>query len=73
MITLGTTNYLCPLNARDIQVSMRYAEELDSPASLLFLQAVRQLMVEHRFKFPENVLEAICLYAELVALFEAQL
>ena len=51
---------------------MTYAEQLDAPASLSFLQIVNELMIEHALQFPGTVQDAMCLYAELVVLIEAQ-
>ena len=48
-----------------------YAEEPDPPASLMFLEAANELMVAHGLLF--TVQDAVCVYAELVALFEAQI
>lgn len=50
-----------------------FEEEPDPPASLLYLQAASALMVEHELEFPVTVQDAICLYAELVALIEAEI
>ena len=70
---LGTTNYLCSINTPDLQVAKLYAEEPDPPVSLMFLEAANELMVAHGLLFPVTVQDAVCVYAELVGLFEAQI
>ena len=53
-------NYITT-NTHDLQISKRYAEEPDAPASLLFLQIVNELMIEHALQFPGTVQDAMCL------------
>ena len=36
---IGTTDYLCSISSRDMQVAKMYAEEPGTPASLIYLQA----------------------------------
>ena len=72
-LPLDTVNYLCATNMRDIQVAKQYAEVPDPPGSLEFLQVAYELMTEHQLDFPQTIEDAMCLYAELVALIEAEL
>lgn len=69
----GTVNYLCPLRYTDLQVVNVFTEEPDPPASLLFLEAVNEIMTAHGLQFPVTIEEAVCLYCELVAFIEAKM
>lgn len=65
-------SYLCATNRQDLHATQRYEEVPDPPGSLPFLQMVNELMTEHQFHFPHTIEEAMCLYAELVVLIEAE-
>ena len=67
-------NYITT-NTHDLQISKRYAEEPDAPASLLFLQIVNELMIEHALYTVSRDCprcNVSSLYAELVVLIDAQ-
>ena len=66
-------SYLCATNRQDLHATQQYAEVPDPPGSLPFLQMVNELMTEHRFHFPHTIEEAMCLYAELIVLIEAEM
>ena len=51
-----------------MQLVKRYTEEPGPPTSLIFLQAVNELMNIHSLQFPGNTADAICLYVDLVDL-----
>ena len=65
---VGTCNYLCDVNRRDLHVCRNYAEEPDPPAPLSFLQAANELIVQRGLEFPQTVGDAMSMYAELVTL-----
>lgn len=71
--SLGTVSYLCGENRQDLHAAQQYAEVPDPPGSLAFLQMVNELMTEHSLHFPQTTEDAICLYAELVVLVEAEM
>ena len=66
----GIPSYNCAVNRQDIQASRAYSEEPDPPAPLPFLLLANELMVQHSLGFPENIADAMSLYATLVALIE---
>ena len=57
----------------DLHIAKRYAEEPDPPASLDFLQAANEVMTTQALEFPATIEDAVLLYSDLVAFFEAQM
>ena len=50
------------MRIRDLIVAEQYAEEPDLPASLQFLEMVKELMNQNNLTFPKSVNEAVDLY-----------
>ena len=68
-ICAGTSNYVCAVDHNDMRLCRGFAEEPDPPASLEFLQAVNELVIQRALVFPpETTRDAVLLYAELVSL-----
>lgn len=63
---------MCNTNDRDIQECRKYTEDPGPPASLEFLEAVKQLLMEsHRtLALPLTVTEALDLYVDITTFFD---
>ena len=55
---IGSKNYLCPLDARDLISAQQYAEAPDPIASLEFLQAAKGIMEDHNIDIMPNNVES---------------
>ena len=64
---------MCSLGSMDLHIAKRYAEEPDPPASHDFLQAANEVMTTQALEFPATIEDAVLLYSDLVAFFEAQM
>lgn len=67
---IGTEDYLCQLDTRDLSSAYQYAEAPDPPASLEFLQAAKCIMADKSILYmPTSIQSALNLYIVL-ATFE---
>ena len=69
---IGTKDYICPIDSRDIPVANKYAEQPDPPVSLECLNAVLHIMDEQGLTMPDTISEALNLYVVLTTLIEAE-
>lgn len=71
MLYIGTEDYLCPLDTRDLPSAYQYAEAPDPPASLEFLQAAKCIMADNNILYmPTSIQSALNLYVVLTTTFE---
>ena len=63
---------MCSLGSMDLHIAKRCAEEPDPPASHDLLQAANE-MTTQALEFPVTIEDAVLLYSDLVAFFEAQM
>lgn len=70
---IGTKDYICSIDSRDIPVANEYVEEPDPPVSLECLHAVLHIMNEHGLTMPDTVSEALNLYVVLITVIEAEI
>ena len=61
------------MRIRDLTVAEQYTEEPDPPASLQFLEMVKELMNQNNLTFPKSVNEAVDLYVTLTTMIEMYL
>ena len=67
------TIIMCSLGSMDLHIAKRCAEEPDFPASRDLLQAANEIMTTQALEFPATIEDAVLLYSDLVAFFEAQM
>ena len=69
---IGDRDFLCQLDATDLQEAYKYAKEPDPPGSLEFLQAAKQIIDNYRLEMPEDTEEALELYVLLTTIMQDQ-
>ena len=72
-VIVGTRDYVCGIDSRDIPPASQYAEVPDPPASLEFLEMALMLMNEQGVTMPSTISEALDLYVTLTTIIEASL
>ena len=65
---LGTRDYLCPVDLRDLAEAEKYATCPDPPASLEFLELANIVVEEYHLLFPSNISEALDFYVQLITI-----
>ena len=72
---IGAKDYLCEVDIRDTGVCWEYTEDPDPPASLEYLEAVKQFMENsgQSLALPHTIFAALDLYVDLITYFDQQI